>query len=596
MRPLCTLLLFFGAAVATPLTAQTLSVADLTEGMTTTIAVSGCNTGDMVQVAYSLAGPGRISTSFGMIHLSPPIEIPPPMFAGAAGVASMSASVPLGSGGARVWLHAVNLTTGQLSNSLAEVIGFNNPPVVLAILPSFGNQGDWVAANLSGREFVLGCEAQLVGASMTIDFSDEWVGHSTLMGGGFNLSGAPAGFYSVLVTSPSGLTGELTGGFEVLAVAPVLATIEPNFGSVNRVVSILIHGEFIDQGAAFTLTQGAVVLDGTNIVVSPDGKRLTADINLSAGLGFYDVAVIDPDGASGDILGGFEIRAIPLGEWEQIPAGSFEMGDHAGVGGQDEGPIHSVTLDAFLLDKYEVTNELYAAYLNDEYINGKITITGRNVYQVGGSAKEICYLSNGLTFQNEIVIVDPGKQNHPVVHVTWHGACTYANWRSEQLSLTPCYDAATWSCDFAADGWRLPTEAEWEYAARGASATYTQYPWGDIIDGSHANYFDSGDPFDNGTTPVGYYNGTQIPIGADMANGFGLYDMSGNVWEWCNDWVGGYSATAQTNPTGPSSGWYRIYRGGRWYSDVMGLRSAGRSGGLASYQNYDLGLRLASAP
>ena len=93
--------------------------------------------------------------------------------------------------------------------------------------------------------------------------------------------------------------------------------------------------------------------------------------------------------------------------------------------------------------------------------------------------------------------------------------------------------------DLGGNGYRLPTEAEWEKAARGGVAK-CNYPWGNSIDGSKANYQGSGDPFDDGTTPVGYYNGNQVFRGQrrmdDMQNGFGLYDMAGNVYEWCWDW------------------------------------------------------------
>ena len=167
--------------------------------------------------------------------------------------------------------------------------------------------------------------------------------------------------------------------------------------------------------------------------------------------------------------------------------------------------------------------------------------------------------------------------------VSWYGTATYCNWRSAVDGLVPCYDETSWVCDFTASGYRLPTESEWEYAARGGqSSPYQIYPWGDVTDGSHANYAGSGDPWDGTwspepeTSPVGYYDGNQIPVGVDMANGYGLYDMSGNVWEWCGDWFGTYSGSASVNPTGPATGSHRVVRGGGWALNPAHLRSAFR--------------------
>jgi formylglycine-generating enzyme required for sulfatase activity len=168
--------------------------------------------------------------------------------------------------------------------------------------------------------------------------------------------------------------------------------------------------------------------------------------------------------------------------------------------------------------------------------------------------------------------------NHPVIQVSWYGAVAYCNWISTQEGRPVCYDPNTWECDFTAGGYRLPTEAEWEYAARGGLEG-NRYPWGDTIDGAMANYYPSGDAFEAQgavpwTTPVGYYDGGQIPAGIDMANGYGLYDMCGNVIEWCYDW---FSDTYYqqcddlgivTNPTGPDAGSDRMLRGGSWNIDI----------------------------
>ncbi len=284
-----------------------------------------------------------------------------------------------------------------------------------------------------------------------------------------------------------------------------------------------------------------------------------------------------------------------------VPAGSFQMGDHAGFVDpshpSDEVPIHTVQLSAFLIGKTDVTVQQYRDFLASALSQGTIRVSAGSVTLASGT--EVLFTTRTADQYSRIgwdgtsfTVLD-GRGSHPVTSVLWHGAAAYCNWLSAREGRTPCYDTTTWVCDFTKNGYRLPTEAEWEYAGRGGrTSPYTVYPWGDVPDKTRANWPSSGDPFESGnlpwTTPVGFYDG-QLKKKADFgwpgnadtyqpsdgANGFGLYDMAGNVWQWCNDWYAKsyYSVSPSTDPTGPSTGDpmpdgkpYRVLRGGNWYN------------------------------
>ncbi|MBU0487640.1 MAG: formylglycine-generating enzyme family protein [Bacteroidetes bacterium] len=227
----------------------------------------------------------------------------------------------------------------------------------------------------------------------------------------------------------------------------------------------------------------------------------------------------------------------PTIEWVSIPAGTFTMGSPLSEAHRDERETpHQVTLSAFNMSKYEVTFEQYDLFCD---------ATGREKPSDEGW----------------------GRGSRPVINVSWDDATAFAEWMD---------------C-------RLPTEAEWEYACR--AGTTTPFNTGICLNSDEANY--------NGDYPTewcskGEYRGKTLPVGSFAANAFGLFDMHGNVLEWCSDWLGVYSTSAQTNPNGALLELNRVLRGGSWRGKETSCRSARRYGNSPGSRSDYIGFRLVS--
>jgi len=280
----------------------------------------------------------------------------------------------------------------------------------------------------------------------------------------------------------------------------------------------------------------------------------------------------------------------PPAEMAFIPAGNFQMGDSFGEGFPDELPVHTVSVSAFYMGRYEVTNDEMVDVLQWAYRHNRITVTGATVQNVAGDPRDLLNLNETqcrITWDGSAFALKAEKASgYPCVEVTWYGAVAFCSFRSEMEGLTPCYDFLDWSCDWSANGYRLSTEAEWEKAARGGAAG-RRFPWSDTdtIQHARANYLSTAD-YAYDTSPTrglhpDYADGDipyTSPVGSFAPNAYGLYDMEGNSWEWVWDYYAThyYSEPSEKDSRGPASGSYRVVRSGRWGYDASNCRVAGR--------------------
>ncbi len=227
-----------------------------------------------------------------------------------------------------------------------------------------------------------------------------------------------------------------------------------------------------------------------------------------------------------------------------VKGGTFKMGSVSGDA--DEKPIHSVTLTSFYISKYEITVAQYRAFC--KATNRKMPV------EPPASWYE----------EHDHAVKWQWYDTYPIVNINWYDANAYCKWLTETTG----------------EEYSLPTEAQWEYAARGGHQS-KHYVY------AGSNEIDEVAWYDETTNEKGLK-----PVGRMKPNELGIYDMSGNVWEWCSDFYGKYTATSQKNPIGQKSGNYKVIRGGSWYNMEDMCRSTLRDGPKPTFSDYYTGFRV----
>ena len=387
-------------------------------------------------------------------------------------------------------------------------------------------------------------------------------------------SSIPASLKTVIITGGNSIPASAFSGCTRLTTVTISSSVtsigQSAFSGCTGLTSVTIPSSVTSIGQnAFSGCTGLTSVTFQGMITSTnfsDSSSFPGDLRykyLAWGIGTYT--------RSGSVWSKPVMIIIKSDEMVWVPGGSFQMGKELGTAGSsDETPVHKVTLTGFYMGKYEVTQDQYRAVIG----------------------------SNPSSFSSNPASGEV-QGNRPVEYVSWYDAIVFCNMLSLLEGLSPAYrisestnpadwgavppgNNATWDAAVivsGSTGYRLPTEAQWEYAAKGGNGTP-----GDFTYSGSDNIGD-----------IAWYEGNSNSktheVGKKQPNGLGLYDMSGNVGEWCWDRYGNYPSGDQTDPQGAASGNDRVRRGGSWYSLASGVRSVYRAS-YSPYSVYSHGFRL----
>ncbi|MCC5877576.1 MAG: SUMF1/EgtB/PvdO family nonheme iron enzyme [Candidatus Sumerlaeia bacterium] len=547
-----------------------------------------------------------------------------------------------------VWAVAQDLPSTETTSLVVRVLAEDGQPIGLSLSATVA---DSTTTNQPNQTVTYDFDEPVAGFSANdVTVTNATKGPFSGSGSVYTLEITALADGTVSITVPAGAAVSASGSgnttlaagpyeFDVDTTPPTIASTDPaDEAAITSLSEIVVT--FTEE--VINLTAGQLTVNGSPADTITGTNPYTFSGFDSPALGTVNVVLAA--GSTTDVAGNalvgdsWSYEFVELIEFVSVPAGTFTMGrsnvgDDASFGQASELPNHQVTLSAYDIGRYPVTNAEFATVMNWALAQGYLAgNTDGDAYDGEGlvyllapdSSSTRQPLFDTVTGISSSQIEWTGSAfaprtrnsqsmaDHPMVRVSWYGSVAFCIFLAEMEGKPMAYDLFTWELIDADPGepglqyvasYRLPTESEWERAAAWSLDYTTRFIYGtssDTIDESRAT-FDSNNPMGLSaspfTTPVGWYDGVNISPNGDILtedspSPVGAYDMAGSVWEWSHDWIGGYTANAKTDPTGPSSGSSRVFRGGGWNSNAQICRSARRNNFTPSSWNFNIGIRV----